>query len=89
VTYETEVTSALTKVELGEVDAALVYHSDVVGADGKVDGVVFSTASTAVNSYPIDVLKGASNATLAQAFETFILSPSSEQVLLKAGFQAP
>jgi len=89
VTYETEVTSALTKVELGEVDAALVYHSDVVGADGKVDGVVFSTASTAVNSYPIDVLKGASNATLAQAFETFILSSSSEQVLLKAGFQAP
>jgi molybdate transport system substrate-binding protein len=89
VTYETDVTSALTKVELGEVDAALVYHSDVVGADGKVDGVVFSTASTAVNSYPIDVLKGASNTALAQAFETFILSPSSEQVLLKAGFQAP
>jgi molybdate transport system substrate-binding protein len=89
VTYEAEVTSALTKVELGEVDAALVYHTDVVGAAGKVDGVVFSTASTAVNSYPIDVLKGASNATLAQAFETFILSSPSEQVLLKAGFQAP
>jgi molybdate transport system substrate-binding protein len=89
VTYETEVTSALTKVELGEVDAALVYHTDVVGAAGKVDGVVFSTASTAVNSYPIDVLKGASNATLAQAFETFVLSSPSEQVLLKAGFQAP
>lgn len=89
VTYETEVTSALTKVELGEVDAALVYHSDIVGADGKVDGVVFSTASVAVNSYPIDVLKGSTNATLAQAFETFILSSSSEQVLLKAGFQAP
>ncbi|HET9169570.1 MAG TPA: molybdate ABC transporter substrate-binding protein [Actinospica sp.] len=89
VTYETEVTSALTKVELGEVDAALVYHSDIVGADGKVDGVVFSTASTAVNSYPIDVLKGAANPGLAQAFETFVLSASSEQVLLKAGFQAP
>jgi molybdate transport system substrate-binding protein len=89
VTYETEVTSALTKVELGEVDAALVYHTDVVGAAGKVDGVVFSTASTAVNSYPIDVLKGASDTALAQAFVTYILSSSSEQVLLKAGFQAP
>ena len=89
VTYETDVTSALTKVELGEVDAALVYHSDIVGADGKVDGVVFSTASTAVNSYPIDVLKGSTNSTLAQAFVAFILSDSSEQVLLKAGFQAP
>jgi molybdate transport system substrate-binding protein len=89
VTYETDVTSALTKVELGEVDAALVYHSDIVGAAGKVQGVVFSTASDAVNSYPIDVLKNAANPSVAQAFEAFILSASSEQVLLKAGFQAP
>jgi len=89
VTYETEVTGALTKVELGEVDAALVYHSDIVGAGDKVEGVVFSTASDAVNSYPIDVLKGSTNASLAQAFVTYILSPSSEQYLLKAGFQAP
>ena len=89
VTYETEVTSALAKVELGEVDAALVYHSDILGADGKVDGVVFSTASDAVNSYPIDVLKDAPNPSAAAAFEAFILSSSSEQVLLAAGFQAP
>jgi molybdate transport system substrate-binding protein len=89
VTYETDVTSALTKVELGEVDAALVYHSDILGADGKVDGVVFSTASTAVNSYPIDVLKDSPNPSAAAAFVAFILSPSSEQVLLAAGFQAP
>jgi molybdate transport system substrate-binding protein len=89
VTYETDVTSALTKVELGEVDAALVYHSDILGADGKVDGVVFSTAADAVNSYPIDVLKDAPNPSAAAAFVAFILSPSSEQVLLAAGFQAP
>jgi molybdate transport system substrate-binding protein len=89
VTYETDVTSALTKVELGEVDAALVYHSDILGAGGKVQGVVFSTASVAVNSYPIDVLKGAPNPSLAQAFVAFILSAPSEQYLLKAGFQAP
>ena len=89
VTYETDVTSALTKVELGEVDAALVYHSDIVGASGKVDGVVFSTAAVAVNSYPIDVLKDAPNPSAAQAFVAFVLSASSEQALLKAGFQAP
>jgi len=89
VTFETDVTAALTKVELGEVDAALVYHSDILGAGGKVDGVVFSTAAVAVNSYPIDVLKDAANPSAAQAFEAFILSPSSEQVLQQAGFQAP
>lgn len=89
VTYETDVTSALTKVELGEVDAALVYHSDILGADGKVDGVVFSTASDAVNSYPIDELKDAPNPSAAAAFVSFILSSSSQQVLIAAGFQAP
>ena len=88
-TYETEVSAALNLVELGEVDAALVYHSDIVGAAGKVDGVVFSTAAAAVNSYPIDVVKGSANASLAQAWVSFILSSSSEQYLLKAGFQAP
>jgi molybdate transport system substrate-binding protein len=89
VTYETDVTSALTKVELNEVDAALVYHSDIVGADGKVQGVVFSTASDAVNSYPIAVLKNSANSSTAEAFEAFILSAASEQTLVKAGFQAP
>lgn len=89
VTYATEVTQALVDVETGNVDAALVYHSDIVGAGGKVQGVVFSTASDAVNSYPIDVLKNSSNPTLAQAFVSFVLSSASEQVLLQAGFQAP
>lgn len=89
VTYATEVTQALTDVETGNVDAALVYHSDILGAAGKVQGVVFSTASDAVNSYPIDVLKNSSNPGAAQAFVSFILSSASEQTLLKAGFQAP
>ena len=89
VTYATEVTQALTDVETGNVDAALVYHSDIVGAGGKVQGVVFSTASDAVNSYPIDVLKNSANPDVAQAFVSFILSSASEQTLLKAGFQAP
>ena len=89
VTYEADVAGALNLVELGEVDAALVYHSSIVGADGKVQGVVFSTASSAVNSYPITVVKGSSNASLAQAFVSFILSSSAEQYLLSQGFQAP
>jgi molybdate transport system substrate-binding protein len=89
VTYSADVASALNLVELGEVDAALVYHSSIVGADGKVQGVVFSTASSAVNSYPITVVKGSANASLAQAFVAFVLSSSAEQYLLSQGFQAP
>ena len=43
-TYEEDVRAALTKVELGEVDAALVYASDVVSAGDDVDGVAIPEA---------------------------------------------
>ncbi|HEU5356675.1 MAG TPA: molybdate ABC transporter substrate-binding protein [Actinocrinis sp.] len=89
VTLETDVKSALTKVELGEVDAALVYQTDVKAAGGKVQGVDFAEAAKAVNTYPIVVLKEAPDATAAQAFVGFVLSSHSRDVLSAAGFQSP
>lgn len=89
VTLETDVKSALTKVELGEVDAALVYQTDVKAAGGKVQGVDFAEAAKAINTYPIVVLKDAPNATAAQAFEAFVLSAHGHDVLSAAGFQNP
>ncbi|WP_408022745.1 molybdate ABC transporter substrate-binding protein [Streptacidiphilus fuscans] len=89
VTLEQDVTSALTKVELGEVDAALVYQTDVKGADKKVTGVNFAAATKAITTYPIVALKGSSNSATAQAFAAFVASPQGEQVLQAAGFQAP
>jgi molybdate transport system substrate-binding protein len=89
VTLEQDVTSALTKVELGSVDAALVYHTDVAGANGKVVGVPFAAASSAINTYPIAVLKDATNPTAAQAFEAYVLSSTGEGVLMQAGFLKP
>lgn len=89
VTLETDVKSALTKVELGEVDAALVYQTDVKAAGGKVQGVDFTEAAKAINTYPIVVLKGAPNAAAAQAFVAFVLSAHGHDVLSAAGFQNP
>jgi molybdate transport system substrate-binding protein len=89
VTLETDVKSALTKVELGEVDAALVYQTDVKAAGGKVEGMEFAEAAKAINDYPIAVLKDAPNATAAQAFVAFVLSAHGRGVLSAAGFQNP
>lgn len=89
VTLETDVKSALTKVELGEVDAALVYQTDVKAAGGKVQGVDFAQAAKAVNTYPIVTLKGAPDAAAAQAFVAFVLSAHGHDVLSAAGFQNP
>jgi molybdate transport system substrate-binding protein len=89
VTLETDVKSALTKVELGEVDAAIVYQTDVKAAGGKVQGVDFAEAAQAINTYPIAVLTGAPDATAAQAFVAFVLSAHGRDVLSAAGFQNP
>jgi molybdate transport system substrate-binding protein len=53
---EQDVKAALTKVSLGEVDAALVYKTDVQAAAGKVDGIEFPAADKAINEYPIATL---------------------------------
>jgi molybdate transport system substrate-binding protein len=89
VTLEVDVKSVLTKVELGEVDAGLVYKTDVQAAKGKVDGVTFPEAGGAINLYPIVALKSSANSTAAQAFVDFVLSAEGRRVLLAAGFLSP
>ncbi len=89
VTLEQDVKSALAKVKLGEVDAALVYRTDVRAAASDVDGVEFPESAGAINEYPIVVLKGARNKTAAQAFVGYVLSEQGKAILIAAGFQAP
>ncbi len=76
-------------VQLGEVDASLVYRTNILGAGGKIDGVNFATAAAAVTDYPIAVLKHAPNSAGAQAFVNFVLSSQGQQVLTAAGFEQP
>ncbi len=87
--YEQDVKSALTKVQLKEADAAVVYRTDVRAAGDKVDGVDFPEAAQAVNDYPVARLEAAPNASAAQAFVTLVTSPEGQEVLGKAGFLAP
>ncbi|MDX6356222.1 MAG: molybdate transport system substrate-binding protein [Streptomyces sp.] len=89
VSYEQDVKSALTKVELKEVDAAVVYQTDVHAAGSKVDGVNFPEAAQAINSYPIVALKDAPNAAGAQAFIALVKSAEGQKVLSEAGFLKP
>ncbi|GAB2730902.1 molybdate ABC transporter substrate-binding protein [Kitasatospora kifunensis] len=89
VSLEQDVKSALTKVELGEVDASVVYQTDVKAAGGKVDGVGFPEAAKAINDYPIADLAKAPNAAGAKAFVQYVESPEGIAVLTAAGFQTP
>ncbi|GAA4237174.1 molybdate transport system substrate-binding protein [Streptosporangium album] len=89
VTLEQDVKATLTKVELGEVDAALVYKTDVLAAAGKVKGIDFPEADKAINDYPIAALSGAPAPEPAKQFVDLVLSPQGRDVLTKAGFEAP
>jgi len=88
-TLEADVKATLAKVTLGEVDAALVYKTDVIAAGDKVQGIDFPEAADAVNDYPIAVLKDAGNPATAQAFVDLVLSAGGQKVLSEAGFQRP
>ncbi|GAB2731990.1 molybdate ABC transporter substrate-binding protein [Streptomyces bullii] len=86
VSYEQDVKSALTKVELKEADAAVVYRTDVRAAGDKVDGVEFPESAKAVNDYPIALLKNAPNPVAAKAFIALVRSDEGQKVLSAAGF---
>jgi molybdate transport system substrate-binding protein len=89
VTLEQDVKQALSKVKLGEVDAALVYRTDAKAATSDVDGIEFPESASAINDYPIVVLKNAPTKAAAQAFVAYVLSTKGMAILTDAGFQAP
>jgi molybdate transport system substrate-binding protein len=88
-TLEPDAKATLQKVSSNEVDAALVYRTDVIAAKETVDGLEFSEARQAVNVYPIAVLKGSMSAAAAQQFVDYVLSADGQAVLRKAGFGKP
>jgi molybdate transport system substrate-binding protein len=101
VTLEQDVKATLTKLELGEVDAALVYRTDVPASKGSsggspegssgggVEGVDFPEADRAVNDYPIAVLRAAPAGDLARRFTGLVLSREGRDALAGAGFEVP
>jgi molybdate transport system substrate-binding protein len=85
---EQDVLAVLSKVQAGVADAGLVYVTDARTAGNKVQEINFPEASKAVNTYPIAAIKTSSHPQLAQAFVTFIHSPTAQQQFATAGFGA-
>jgi molybdate transport system substrate-binding protein len=87
VTLEPDVKAVLSKVQLGEVDAGVVYVTDVLAAGDKVKGVEIPADVNASTSYPIAALTTSANPKAASAFADYVLSPTGGTVLTAAGFQ--
>jgi molybdate transport system substrate-binding protein len=89
VTEEVDVKSVLTKVTLGEVDAGVVYVTDVQAAGDKVKGVEIPAAQNATTAYPIAALTKAAHPQQAKEFVDLVLSSDGAKVLQDAGFAKP
>jgi molybdate transport system substrate-binding protein len=86
---ETDVRAVLTKIATGEADAGVVYATDVKSSGGKVEGVDIPDAQNVAATYPVAVLKGASNPHAAEAFIDFLVSTGGQAILTRYGFQKP
>jgi len=89
VTLGADVKAVLTAVQLGEVDAGMVYRTDVQAAGDKVRGIEIPPAQNASTSYPVAVLSEAPNQAAARAFVDYVLSAEGATVLTGAGFAGP
>jgi molybdate transport system substrate-binding protein len=87
VSYEDNVKSVVSKVSLGEVDAGIVYVTDVTAdVAPKVDKLDIPDALNTVAVYPIAPISDSKNADLAKAFVALVLSPDGQSVMAKYGF---
>ncbi len=76
--------AVLTKVQLGEADAGIVYVSDVLTAGEDVMTIEIPADQNAIASYPIAVL---TDDPLAAAFVSHVLSPEAQATLASFGFE--
>jgi molybdate transport system substrate-binding protein len=86
VSRETDVKATLAKVRLGEVDAAVVYHSDVVSAGDDVHAVAVPDDANEVLTYPLLRL---TDTAAVSAYADYLSSPTGLASLEKHGFLAP
>lgn len=91
-TEEPDVRSLLTKVAAGELDAGLVYRTDVLAAGDAVEGIGLPAAHRVVATCAIAVVvddDGGEPAGPARSFARFVTSRAGQGILARHGFGPP
>ena len=93
VSYEDNVRQVLTRVQLGEVDAGVVYATDALAANAgsggsvqPVNTLVIPDKYNVVAVYYVGAVKGAAHPGAARAWINYVLSGAGQGVLAKYGF---
>ena len=86
VSREDNVRQIVSKVQLGEADAGVVYTTDVTPqVRDQLQQIAIPDPLQTIATYPIAVAKG-SNAAGGEAFTQFVLGPQGQAILGKWGF---
>ena len=85
-TDEPDVRSLLTKVAEGELDAGIVYRSDVLAAGDTVAGIEIPEDVNVIAGYPIATLTGSGAPEVADAFVEYLLGDEGQAILASWGF---
>jgi molybdate transport system substrate-binding protein len=85
-TLEADARDTAGKLALGEVDAALIYRTDVTGSMEIVD---LPPDAVVVTDYLIALVDGASNQNGAEEFITAVTGATGRRLLAEAGFDTP
>lgn len=90
VTKEIDVRSVLGKVIADQVDAGIVYATDVKAFPDDVTGIAIPAARNVLTNYPIATVAESKNPRAAKAFVDYVRYSSSAQRILRAwGFSKP
>ena len=88
-TRENDVTAVMSKVALGEVDAGVVYATDVKAGAPKIEGVAIPAEHNVTARYPAAVVRGGGRSREAAEFVSFLRSTTAQAFLRRAGFASP
>ncbi len=80
-TLESNVAAIVNKAALREIDAGIVYITDVAVDDYRVDGVAIPDRQNVIAAYPIAVTKASRNKAAATAFAAYTQSSAAQAVL--------
>lgn len=86
-TNASDVRALLTQIESGDLDAGIVYHSDVVTTGDAVKGIEVPPDDNVANEYLIAVVGGSANRSVAEGFVAFVLGEDGQRILAAHGFE--
>lgn len=79
----------LNQIEARELDAGIVYATDVAAEAGYVEGIVIPEEYQAARDCQIAALTGGADASAAEQFVAFVLSAEGQEILASYGLVSP